>query len=110
MTRRVGGFLLTVGGMSWWCGWHWPGLFPVDDPVDAAATVDAQTRPPLLWTIRRRMVHSDHQQSPLPVIAHASCRRGGTIFLRTAGNIFRGNATEAKVVDAEQASFPAERR
>ena len=33
MTRRVVGFLLTVGGMSWWCEWHRPGLFPVDDPV-----------------------------------------------------------------------------
>ena len=33
MTRRVVEFLLTVGGMSWWCGWHWLGLFPVDDPV-----------------------------------------------------------------------------
>ena len=52
------------------------------------------------------MAHSDHRQSPLPVIAHASCWRGGTILLRTAGNTFRGNATEAKVVDAEQAGFP----
>ena len=45
MTRRVGGFLLTVGETCWW---HWAGMFPVDEPVDAAATVDAQTRPPLL--------------------------------------------------------------
>ena len=33
MTRRLVGFLLTVGGTSWWCAWHWPGMFPVDDPV-----------------------------------------------------------------------------
>ena len=45
MTRRVVGFLLTVGETCWW---HWPDVFPVDEPVDAAATVDAQTRPPLL--------------------------------------------------------------
>ena len=31
--RRGGWFLLTVGGMSSWCGWHWPAVFPVDDPV-----------------------------------------------------------------------------
>ena len=30
MTRRVGGFLLTVGETCWW---HWPDVFPVDDPV-----------------------------------------------------------------------------
>ena len=35
MTRRVVGLLLTVSGTSWWCGWHWPGLFLVDDPVAA---------------------------------------------------------------------------
>ena len=33
MTRRVVGFLLTVGGMSSWCGWHWPAVFPVDGPM-----------------------------------------------------------------------------
>ena len=33
MTRRGGGFLMTVGSMSWWCEWHWPPVFPVDDPV-----------------------------------------------------------------------------
>ena len=31
--RRVGWFLLTGGGMSSWCGWHWPAVFPVEDPV-----------------------------------------------------------------------------
>ena len=31
--RRGGWLLLTGGGMSSWCGWHWPAVFPVDDPV-----------------------------------------------------------------------------
>ena len=31
--RRGGWFLLTGGGMSSWCGWHWPAVFPVEDPV-----------------------------------------------------------------------------
>ena len=29
----AGWFLLTGGGMSSWCGWHWPAVFPVEDPV-----------------------------------------------------------------------------
>ena len=31
--RRAGWFLLTGGGMSSWRGWHWPAVFPVEDPV-----------------------------------------------------------------------------
>ena len=33
MTRRGSGVLMTVGSMSWWCEWHWPAVFPVDDAV-----------------------------------------------------------------------------
>ena len=29
----AGWFLLTGGGRSSWCGWHWPAVFSVDDPV-----------------------------------------------------------------------------
>ena len=34
-TRRL--FLLTGGGMSSWCGWHWRAVFLVDDPVAVLA-------------------------------------------------------------------------